>query len=123
MSYHLYIYPTEVKRFIQAGGDWEDPQTAAFPLPDKFATIIEARLLSYGFSGDGYGEFEKLYGTLPVTVRIYPGSVAFSVPYWADFAAQVFDIRLHAMEMTDVGGVSLYDPQADEWDFGMEDWP
>ncbi|GHG12888.1 hypothetical protein GCM10017783_26040 [Deinococcus piscis] len=35
--------------------------------------------------------------------------------------AQLFDIRLHAMEMTDMGGVSLYDPQADEWDFGLEE--
>ncbi len=123
MSYHLYIYPTEVKRFIQAGGDWEDPQVTAFLLPDKFAATIEARLLNYGFSGNGRGEFEKMYGSLPVAAHIYPGSVAFSAPYWKDFEAQVFDIRLHAMEMTDVGGVSLYDPQAVEWDFGLNDEP
>lgn len=123
MSYHLYIYPAEVKRFIQAGGDWENTKATAFPLPDEFAATIEMRLLSYGFSGNGYGEFERSYGTLPVTVRIYPNSVAFSAPYWTDFDVQVFNIRLHAMEMTDVGGVSLYDPQAGEWDFGLEDEP
>ncbi|GHG12750.1 hypothetical protein GCM10017783_25930 [Deinococcus piscis] len=89
MEYHLYIYSARVKHFIQHHGGWESHPDAAFALPKKFAAAIRGRLLSYGFAEKDSGKFEKMYGSVPVTVRTFAGSVIFSLPYPTQFEAQL----------------------------------
>ena len=117
MSYTLYIYPIEVMRTIQAGGDWADVEGVRLEPAEK--QQVPSRLEKYGYRqvhepSEGH-EYEKNFGNQPVRVAIFGTMVVFSAPYWDELDDVLFDIRMDVLELADSPELAFHDPQQDDW--------
>src|SRR5438132_801787 len=113
MSYDIYLYEEAFleRAFEQNLDDW----TNADPISEEKKGRIRQRLADKGYKlvGERPKSQEYLHPNedWAITVSIYTGEIAISIPYWKDASNAVDAALTDAKELADVAQLTLYDPQ------------
>lgn len=111
MSYDVYIYHRD------AAVD-EDDDVGRPPLGAENLTKFLQRLANYGYRAEGEsagsGQFIKHVDGCPIQVTVFLNEIAFSVPYWENAEAAIFEALQDATELgEEFDEWVAYDPQAE----------
>jgi hypothetical protein len=111
MSYDICLYEEAfLKRaFEQNLGDW----TNADPISEEKKSRIRQLLVTKGYKG-GSGRVEEYFHpneNWAITVSIYTGEIAITIPYWKDADKAIEAALTDAQDLANASQLMLYDPQ------------
>jgi hypothetical protein len=111
MSYDISLYEEAfLKRaFEQNLGDW----TNADPISEEKKNRIRQLLVAKGYSYAG-GRVEEYFHPneiWAITVAIYSGEIAITIPYWKDAENAIETALTDAQDLANASQLMLYDPQ------------
>lgn len=112
MSYHIYLFRTEVKALGNDASFLED-ESQIEPFTAEQYAALKSRLSTYNFRIDRESPEEIAYsGPENTQAFLRPRALCFT----SGFGDGLFEIMMTASEFTDTGEFAKYDPQEGEWE-------
>jgi hypothetical protein len=117
MSYSIQLFHPAVRRTVEEGQELDEFD---HPLIDQSAVnkFVE-KLAQYDyrleFSTPQSREFVKLIGSCPIQVIVFDSEIAFSIPFWDNSEAAIFEALQDASELADPEHMVLFNPQEGKW--------
>jgi hypothetical protein len=116
MSYDVSIFHPMVKQKFDEGLEMDEFEH----LPIEKADLIRffERLEKYGYELEAENprskEFVRQVEGCPIQVAVFDTQISFSVPFWENSKAAIFEALQDATELSDSDGMVLYDKQTGE---------
>ena len=125
MSYDIYLYEKAfLKRALEQNlDDWTNADLISEEKKGRIRQSLKAK--GYRIVGEKptSQEYRHPNKNWAITVSIYTGEIAITIPYWKDAENAVHVALVDAKEFADVAQLALYDPQADDKPDDASDYP